>query len=547
MLLRLAIKDYILIEELEIDFSDGLNVLTGETGAGKSIILGALRLALGARNSGDVIRKGAERARIQALFDLEGEEQIFTRELLASGRSVMKINDEIVSLNKAQELGKKYLSIHGQNDQQQLLDTNGQRQILDAFLNEEGKASLLVLAQLTKEIKIVEQKLSEYQLSPAEIARELDMIAFQINEIDEANLCPDDDHIEDDYRAMQRLKNNSDKIYQTYWQIDGDDNEESISCLLARVSQNLSDLTEIGDEYQEAHKQVDDISYQLSEIVALLERTLENNELYAEESEKIEKRLDIVSNLKKKYGNTIDEIIKFRFTLDEKNKGLLSIVEDSEQWKNQLKELKNEYQAKAQTLSNARQEAAEHLKRALVTELEVLNFKQANIEIKLEKLDGIHAYGNDKVDILIALNQGQRLNSLKSVASGGEISRIMLALKALLADTAATDTLIFDEIDSGISGVTASVVADKLYSLAKYHQIICITHLSQVALMADKHFKIEKKEGEERTISNIYALNDSNRAEEISRIIGGIQSDKELLIQAEKLLAKAEERKKQVK
>ncbi len=545
MLQRLAVKDYILIDELDIDFSDGFNVLTGETGAGKSIILGALRLALGARNTGDVVRVGAEKAKIQALFDCDGEQKIFSREIFANGRSVMKIDDEIVNLNSAQTLGAELLSIHGQNDQQQLLDSSGQRQILDSFLDNKALMTLEQVAALYKQIKELKKELAENKLSPEEIAREIDMIDFQIAEIDNAELTEEDDNIENEFRRIQKLKNYSEQIYATYCLIDGDDNEYSVTRLLNNISRNLASLSEIGSDYEKAQTQTDDISYQLSEIGAMLEHSLENINSNAEEIIRIEKRLDVVSLLKKKYGKTVDEIITYRLSLDTKRENLAKSADSKAALHDNLQALEKEYQEQSEALSKSRAIAAKTLKNKLTESLKELNFNDVAIEIELEKIMGQHLSGNDKIDILIALNKGQKLTDLKTAASGGEISRIMLAIKSIIADKTAMQTLIFDEIDSGISGFTASVVADKLYALSRYHQVICISHLSQVALMADRHFKIEKDDNGKNTISNIYALNTVERAVEISRIIGGLQSDKELISQAEKLLQGAKKRKEQ--
>ncbi len=558
MLIKIIVKNYILIDDLEIDFDGGLNVLTGETGAGKSIILGAIRLALGGRGSTDVVRQGAEKAVVQAVFaldyrmselladmvDTSEEIVIFRRELYQNGKSIMKVNDEVVTLKQARKIADLLLNIHGQNDYQALLDDNGQLGLIDSFLDDGGLQNKQTVAVLYDKLQALNDKMSSLTIEPQQVEREIDLIHFQIDDIDKAALTAADEDIEMRYRQVNKASQLIGELVSLKLLIDSDGAGPDLNRALNRLIRHCEALSEQFPAYQTAVEQLNDFSYQLAELAVMAQRDSEMLNEQQVDKMQLTARLDLVNSLKKKYGKTIDDIVVYRAGLDERLAELEHLAELKVKLQKQYDELRQDYIVECNALNAARQQAAALFREKLLDELTGLQFDAAELVVDFGLRKQFSKHGRDVVDIKISLNRGMPVDSLKKIASGGEISRLMLAIKRIIAHKDGVAVLIFDEIDSGISGVTGSAVADKLYGVAQHHQVICISHLAQVALMADRHFLIVKDTVDDLAISKIFPLSKSQRVEEIARLISGKMIDDSHRKQAEKLLDSAEQNKK---
>ncbi len=557
MLIKVIVKNYILIDDLEIDFDAGLNVLTGETGAGKSVILGAIRLALGGRGSTNVVRQGASKAVVQAVFtlsqdcakllsdtiDVSEEIVIFRRELQQNGKSIMKVNDAVLTLNQARKIADLLLNIHGQNDYQALLDGDGQLQLIDSFLSAAGQADKRCVAELYADLYNVKRRMDELTIEPQRVEREIELISFQIDDIDKAALTADDEDIEARYKQMTRATQLMGDLADLKQLIDSEGEEPDLARTLNRLIQICEGLAEPMPAYQTALEQLNDFSYYLAELASMAQSDSESLFERRANQDQLTRRLDLVNSLKKKYGKTIDDILTYRAGLDERLSELQHLAELKDQLQSQYEALRQKYVAACRSLSVQRRQAAVEFDAKLCAELVDLQFDDVKLVVDLEKRKQFSAHGCDLIDIKISLNRGMQVDSLKKIASGGEVSRLMLAIKRIIASKDGVAVLIFDEIDSGISGLTGSAVADKLYSVARHHQVICISHLAQVALMADRHFLIVKDTVDDLAISKVFPLTKIQRIEEIARLISGKMIDDSQRAQAKRLIERAQNHK----
>lgn len=557
MLISLRIKDYILIDELEVSFSEGFNVLTGETGAGKSILLGALRLVLGDRLQGDVIRQGAQKAVIQAQFSVEttqleallgeanaGEDTlILTREILASGKSTCKLNGSLCTLAELKSVGERLLTIHGQHDHQQLNHSDRQLTLLDQLLDSAGKQALWAVQEAYGRYARLNKALSQLQQDPSAIERQLDLVAFQMEDIDQAQLGEDDEGIETRLEAMKHAEGIIQDLEYCRNLIESEDEGASVMRMLNELIRRMERYERYLPEYRSKREWLTDALYQLKELADDQGRSAQQLLFDPYELITLEKRVDVINHLKRKYGNSLEEIASFRLDLDKQQTELLAQQGSKEKLQGEIDVALMDYEHWAKVLGEHRRALAVKFEKSLCSELKQLNFKEASVTVALEDRGAISAHGNEHMELLVSLNKGMPLAPLKRVASGGEISRVMLAIKAIAADNAQSDTLIFDEIDSGISGHTASVVGEKLFQVSRGRQVICITHLAQVALMADQHFLIEKSERDDATVSNVIALDRQGSAGEIARIMGGNTSVEGVVAHASALLEEAQQKK----
>lgn len=536
MLNSLHVKNLALIEETEVEFGNGLNILTGETGAGKSIIIGSINLALGAKADKDMIRTGAESAFIELVFTLESETQrekcrelmldmeedtlVITRKITA-GRSLCRANGETVTAKQLKELAGVLIDVYGQHEHQSLTAEKKQFEILDNFCGEELAG---IKRELAGEYKRYRELLREWEDADTDSVsrqKESDLIEFELKEIGEAQLVvEEDEQLEADYRRMANgskiLENVSAAAY-----LLGNTEGDSISELTGRALRELKSV----ESYDEA---LSDLTEQLSQIEGLVldvRRELsdyrEGLEFEPEEFDRTQRRLDLVNHLKSKYGNTIEAVLDYEARQSERLKKLSN-------YDVYLENLRGEIDAARETLlslcrkaSAVRSGQAKILEEKMLEALHDLNFLEVEFQIEVRSdEEQIRADGFDEVTFLISTNPGEPVRPLANVASGGELSRIMLGLKTVMAEKDAVDTLIFDEIDAGISGKTAWQVSKKLALLGREHQIICITHLAQIAAMADIHFKIEKKQQENHTATGIFRLNATESTNELARLLG---------------------------
>lgn len=549
MLRSLHVKNLALIDEIEVEFENGLNILTGETGAGKSIILGSVNLALGGRYTKDIIRKGADYGLVELTFQVEGERQVrrlkelevypeegmvvLSRRLM-EGRSVSRINGETVPMSLLREISAVLIDIHGQHEHQSLLYKKNHLEILDAFAKDAYGGLRETVAEAYRNYRKCKKELEQSDMDEAQRAKELSFLEFEVGEIAQAELVKgEDEELEILYRRMSNGRKIAQSATEAYRYTSGD--ASSASENLSRAIRALTEASECDERARELEEQLVEIDNLLNDFNRELSDYSKTCEYSEEELYETEQRLDELNRLKVKYGNTIEEILEYQHKQEEK----LQKLQDYETYIGKLRsdqeQAKQELEAACQTLTKLRQEQAKVLERAIQEGLEELNFADVRFEIHFAPLAEYTAGGADDVEFMISLNPGQPLRPLKDVASGGELSRIMLAIRTVMARRDDIETLIFDEIDVGISGRTAQKVSEKMAVIGKTHQVICITHLAQIAAMADAHFVIEKTVEDQDTRTRIHRLTEEASVGELARILGGakitdtvLQSAKEM-------------------
>lgn len=538
MLHNLYVKNLALIDEIEVEFSKGLNILTGETGAGKSIILGSINLALGGRYSADMIRKGADYGYVELTFFVENDaqiEELKKREIaveegvvvlsrkLMNKRSISKINGETVTASLLKEISAILIDIHGQHEHQSLLYKKNHLSILDAFAKEDigvWKQQTAAAYQLYKTYK---KELQEAVVDEKERKKEVHFLEFEIHEIQSAELKPnEDEQLEEAYRRMvngQKIIENLEEAYEYTANMSGHNASETLSRAL-RCMQDAANYDEQASRLFEQLSELDGLLNDFNRELADYRSAFEFSE---ETFFETEKRLNEINHLKAKYGNSIEEIVAY---CEEKEERLLKLQDyDSylESLEKKLQEAEQTLEDCAEKLSQVRKKEAEKLTEAIRMGLMDLNFLDVQFELVFRELEEYTALGKDEVEFMISMNIGEPVRALGDVASGGELSRIMLAIKSVMAEKDQIETLIFDEIDVGISGRTAQKVSEKMALIGKNHQVICITHLAQIAAMADAHYAIEKRVEDGVTKSQISRLSEKEEIEELARILGGAE------------------------
>ena len=536
MLHNLYVKNLALIDEIEVEFTKGLNILTGETGAGKSIILGSVNLALGGKYSADIIRKGAEYGYVELTFFVENKTQaealkrkdifpedgvvVLSRKLM-SKRSISKINGETVPIALLKEAASILIDIHGQHEHQSLLYKKNHLTILDAFAKENIKQVKEKLAKAYLIYKEQKEELEEALTDEKERNKEIGFLEFEIQEIRQAKLSrQEDETLEETYRRMTNGKKIVGNLEEAY-EYTGGTNSETASEAISRALRCMQEAAGCDEQAQ-------DMFQQLAEIDSLLNdfnRELSDYKMSFDFSEEtffeVETRLNEINRLKAKYGNSIEEILEY---CDKKEERLLKL-QDYDAYLAQLQKKVEETEAEVKHYSNQlsllRKEEAVKLAEAIRKGLRDLNFLDTQFEIVFRELGTYTVQGTDEVEFMISMNPGEPVRALGDVASGGELSRIMLAIKSVMAEKDQIETLIFDEIDVGISGRTAQKVSEKMSFIGRNHQVICITHLAQIAAMADAHYAIEKQVEDGVTKSKISRLSKEQEIEELARILGG--------------------------
>ena len=521
MITTLHIKNIGIIEELTIDLNKGLNVLTGETGAGKTLIIDSLLILSGGRFSKEMIRKGETNSFIEACIYLPENPNtidgniIISREINNNGRNLCKINGRMVTVAELKAFMSQVIEIHGQNDNQTLLDNRYHLQYLDGFIGEiEGKAEY---QEKYVQYVEIEKKLKENYGDDKERERKLDLLKYQYEEIKQAKLKKGE---EEDLDARRKIIMNSEKISENLKEADMALGEGAIDALSTAI-RALEKIENIDQKYEQTSSELKNVYYELQEIARDISSNKDEMCFNEEERNEIEERLDLIHSLKRKYGNTIEEILEYK----EEIKKEIEHIENLEEYTNTLKKQKQEIQTEldklADNMHEIREQKSRELGNKINAELEDLEMKNAKINVRVEKQDTYFKEGKDTVTFYIKTNLGEDEKELSKIASGGEISRIMLGIKKVLADTDEVPILIFDEIDTGISGKAANKVAQKLHHIAKKHQVLCISHLPNIAAMADSHYFISKNVVNERTNTNIKLLNEQETVKEIARISAG--------------------------
>lgn len=532
MLQSLHVKNLALIEESEIEFTPGLNILTGETGAGKSILLGSINLVLGAKADKDLIRSGAEYALVELVFsdesgrikeklkemDLPYEEDVvmLTRKIQPA-RSLSRINGETVTAKQLKEISELLLDIHGQHEHQSLLRKKKHQEILDAFAGEKISVLLSEAGELYREHSRLKNEITGQEMDVTARKRELEILYFEKNEIEEAALSPgEDEEIENRYRRMSNGRKIGELTGACYRYTGG---EEGAAVYIGRAIKEINSAAALDADLLGMSSEITEIESLLSDFNRELSDYIESMEFDGSELIEVQERLNLINHLKEKYGKSIPDILEYADKLSEKIEVLENYESHMRQQKERFAQLEKSLTEKCGKLSAIRKEEAKKLSERLTKALEELNFLSVEFAINIEKKE-IAADGYDDVEFMISTNPGEPKRPLGMVASGGELSRIMLGIKTLFAKKDAVDTLIFDEIDAGISGRTAWKVSEKLGQLSGTHQVLCITHLPQIAAMADTHFLIEKETDGESTTTGIHRLDGQGSLEELARLLG---------------------------
>ena len=535
MLQNLHVKNLALIDETEVEFGPGLNILSGETGAGKSIIIGSINLALGEKVQKEMLRDNGESALVELIFfvedadtieairaldiEMEDDTVILSRKI-TGGRAIGRINGEAVSASKMKAVASLLIDIHGQHEHQSLLSKKKHLEILDTFAQESLGDKKEKLAQCYQEYRKLKDELEHANLDGEERARELSFLEYEVKEIEDAQLTVGED---EELEAVFRKYSNGKKIMDAVGAANAatSEDDESASERIGRALRELSSVSAYDERVKEMEEQLTEIDNLLSDFNHELASYLSDEEFDEETFYETEKRLDLINHLKSKYGNTIADILKYgeekaeRITvLNDYDAYLAGLQKNVSEKEKQLEQLSRE-------VSDIRKKESKKLTESIKNALLDLNFLDVQFMMEFAEID-YTANGIDDAQFLISTNPGEPVKPLGKVASGGELSRIMLAIKTVMASDK-IGTLIFDEIDSGISGRTAQMVSEKMNALGRSHQIICITHLPQIAAMADSHFLIEKSVENQATVSKIHKLTDEESVEELARMLGGVE------------------------
>lgn len=534
MLLSLHVKNLALIQETEVEFGEGLNILTGETGAGKSVLIGSINLALGGKFDKDMLRSGAESGLVELTFSGENEAvQDKLRELdipvedvvsisrkLVPGKSVSKINGETVNVKQLKEIAELLIDIHGQHEHQSLLHKKKHLEILDAYAGDAAVEALALVAELYGEVKELKRRIAADSLDEESKNREMDLLQYEIQEIENAALTEgEDEELEMLHLKLRNSKKITEALNESYL-YTGSESAEGAASGIGRAVRLLGGVAEYDKELEGLLGSISEIESLLSDYNRELSAYLSDLEFDGESFEKLEERLDKINFLKAKYGNTISDILESLKKKQERVDALMDYEMYIKGLQAQLVNRESKLKKACQKLSLLRREAAAILQGELLEALKNLNFLSVDLRIVVQDEKEITAKGYDEVEFLISTNPGEAAKSLSQVASGGELSRIMLGIKTVLAKKDEIDTLIFDEIDAGISGKTAWKVSGQLDKVAKAHQVICITHLPQIAAMADCHHVIEKGVEGESTVTHIRKLEEEASLEELARLLG---------------------------
>ena len=565
MLLELTIKNIALIESLRVDFARGFNVLTGETGAGKSIVVDSINLALGGRADRDLIRTGADRASVQALFDVSKNEKALAflkeqdieaedgvvairRELSREGRNVCRVQDVVVPLASLKQLTTQLMDIHGQHEHQALMNPARHMDFLDAYGGEAHADARADVAKLHAERGKIAAQLKRLMNDVSERERLFDMLSFQSQEIATAKLKSGE---EEKLKKKLSVLENAEKIRQgvetAYTLVyQGDGRAPSAQEGLLRSVEAMERIAPLDERYGALAGRLREFYYGAQDVGYELQALLDDLDFEPEMLEKIAGRLDLIGRLERKYGPTLEEVIAFGKLAESRLEELKRGDESVSELKKRYKEADAKLREACGALTELRKASAKKLAGEICDQLKDLGMGKTRFEVRVEPEPKPTATGMDRVEFMISPNPGEPMKPLANIASGGEISRVMLALKAISVDAEGVDAMVFDEIDTGVSGRMAQVVGEKMCLIARNRQVLSITHLPQIAALGDAHFLVEKVAGEDRTDTHVRMLDDDGRAHEIARLVGGASETASSLSHARNMLKEAEERKQEL-
>lgn len=538
MLLNVSVKNLALIKESDIYFKDGMNILSGETGAGKSIIIGSINIALGGKVNKEMVRSGEDHAMVELVFkvdrestrkkledagvNLEDGEVIVTRKIV-NGRSITKVNGETFPVSALRDITALLIDIHGQHDHQSLLKVDKHIGILDEFAAADISDVKNDVLKAYNAYVDAKNELEMFDMDEEQRIRECEFYNFEINEITDADLTiGEDNDIEESFKKVANMKKILESVSVVHNVMNGDTGENVLD-MLGRAVSEMASVADYDDSLKDIYNQLVSIEDLCSSVSRDVSEYADSSEFDEERAKELEERLDLINHLKLKYGNTIEKILEYRDEKQQKLELLENYDIKKKQAQQKLDETEKILDKKCEKLSSLRKKYAVDFEKRVVETLEDLNFLQVKFKVDFKKSGTYSANGNDKAEFMISTNPGEPLMPLAKIASGGELSRIMLGIKTIMAGQDDIDTLIFDEIDTGISGRTAQKVAEQMKLLSKKHQIICITHLPQIAAMADNHLKIEKTSEGNETSTKIYPLDEEKSVEELARMLGGAE------------------------
>lgn len=547
MLQNLHVKNMALIDEVEIELQSGLNILTGETGAGKSIIIDSIGFALGEKADKNLVRNPDEASLVELTFveenktilhalseaqiEVEDGVIILSRKI-SNGRTIAKINGESVPASKLKEIASLLIDIHGQHEHQSLLHASKHLNFLDEFAKNEIGTLKDELAKAYTSYRQIQKELEEGSLDQESRARELSLLEYELHEIESANLkTGEDEELETEYRKI----GNSKKIIEALQEVSQLMGERGAADAVARSVRELMSVSALDEDMGSLCDQISDIEQLISDFGRDLSGYIDALEYDEERVSFVETRLDELNHLKAKYGTSIDAVIASMQERQQRIDKLLNYAEYEQNLKAEYEKARQDLEGLCQRLSDIRHAAGEQFKQQMVAALSDLNFLDVRFDLDFQRLDHFTGDGFESMEFLISTNPGAPLRKLKDIASGGELSRIMLAFKSILASQDEIDTLIFDEIDTGISGRTAQMVSEKMNVIAKNHQVICITHLPQIAAMADAHFFIEKNVIDNSTVTDIHLLDQEESIAELGRMLGGVEVTETVLQSAREM------------
>lgn len=557
MLSVLHIENIAVIEQAEILFEGGFNVLTGETGAGKSIVIDAISAILGERTYRDVIRTGANRAFVSAIFtnipqydwfsenqvEFDTQELQVQREIYADGRNVCRVNGRPVSVASLKKLGGRLINIHGQHDSQQLFDEENHLTYLDAFACDEQE--LEAYQQAFSAMQSVQREIQKLSMDESEKLRLMETLTFQIEEIRAANLVSgEEEQLKERRKVLQNAEKLSDALRMADEALYGGDSSDGAAGLLSNAEHALSRVSTISADMQTLHQKISDLMYSVQDAADEL-RAMRDDLSYSEgELEEIEERLDAIHKLKRKYGASVEDVLAYLADSEQRLDEIEFASDRIETLKKREAELQKETIRQGEILREKRLSAAQAMESRICDELRQLDMPKIRFVCEFTPQQPMQT-GLDSVRFLMSANVGENLKPLSKVASGGELARIMLAMKQVLAQQDGVPTLIFDEVDAGVSGRAAQKVAYKLWTVSKGRQVLCVTHLPQIAAMADAEYTVEKRVENERTYTSVLHLDESGRKQELARLIGGSMITETTLAGAAELLRLAEKTKKE--
>lgn len=559
MLQELSIKNFAVIKAADIHFKEGMTVFTGETGAGKSIIIDAVGLLSGGRGSAQYVRHGEEKCQLQALFivksnhekiksileendiDFESRELLIQRDIYKNGRQVSRINGSIVTISLLRELGSFLVDIQGQNEHQELMNAENHILLLDRFGGDSFLQNKKNYAPIYQNYLDKKRVFNNWQNNEQEMNQRIDMLAFQLKELEEASLVDgEEEELEQERLQLMNYQNVMKSLSDSYQLITGNDEHSSVD-FIGRALEQIESISELSEDYQVMSQKLSGIYYELQDLISNISNQINDLDYDEERLNEIEERLNTIHLLKRKYGSTISEILNFYEQAKQEYMQLTQSEEDVSHLEEEILQLEKEVLEAGRALSIERRQLAEELEENIHQELSDLYMEKAVFKVNFPKdlksltIEDTNYQGLDRVSFLIATNPGEPLKALENVASGGELSRMMLAMKTIFTKKQTLSTNILDEVDTGVSGRVATAIAEKISMISKHNQVLCITHLPQVAATADHHLYISKEVKEGRTSTSVKYLEEDEKIKEIAEMLAGSELSEHTLITAQEL------------